>query len=162
MKFISLCLDETDELLKNPFLLNNTEIYKNQNIYFVNPIRINELKLIRSESFDLTKLIQLCKELNDASVIKNNLSSSLLVRSIIDHVSPIFGFANFSSFANNYSGGTGSFKKSMLNLDKSLRNIADNNIHSQVRKKEVLPTSTQVDFTNELDLLLSEIVRTLK
>ena len=50
----------------------------------------------------------------------------------------------------------------MLNLDNSLRNIADNNIHSQVRKKEVLPTTTQVDFTPELDLLLSEIVRKLK
>ena len=40
--------------------------------------------------------------------------------------------------------------------------MADHNIHSQARKKEVLPKPTQIDFTPELDLLLSEVVRKLK
>lgn len=160
-KFISFCIDETDELQKNPYLVDDKELLRNKNTYFINPTRIQELKAIKSK-FDLTKLVRLCEELNNASATNNHFSSSLLVRSIIDHIPPIFEFANFSLLANNYSGGTSSFKKSMLNLDKSLRNIADNNIHSQVRKKEVLPTTSQIDFTPELDLLLSEIVRKLK
>ncbi|HLU85070.1 MAG TPA: hypothetical protein VKZ45_06330 [Vicingaceae bacterium] len=160
--FISYCLDETDNLHKNPYLVSENEKFRNQNIYFVDVIRIEELKAIKTKQFDLSKLVRLCEELNNNSVTKNNFSSSLLVRTIIDHIPPIFGFKNFSQLANNYADGTKSFKKSMLNLDNSLRNIADNNIHSQVRTKEVLPTKTQVDFTQELDLLLSEIVRKLK
>lgn len=162
LRFTELCQDETDHLHKNPYLLDDKEVLRNQNTYFVNPTRIDELKKIKNKKFDLTKLIRLCEELNNASATKNNFSSSLLVRAIIDHVPPIFNHKTFSEVANNYTGGTRSFKKSMLNLDNSLRNIADNNIHSQVRKKEVLPTPSQTDFTPELDLLLSEVVRILK
>jgi len=163
LAFINYCQDETEELHRNPYLIDeDKEKFRNQNIYFVHPTRIIELKGIKSKKFDLSKLIKLCEELNNNSATKNNFSSSLLVRSVIDHIPPIFGFANFSLLANNYSDGTRSFKKAMLNLDNSLRNIADNNIHSQIRKKEVLPTTTQSDFTPELDLLLSEIVRSLK
>jgi len=162
LKFISFCQNETESLHRNPYLIDDKEKYRNQNIYFVHPTRIQELKEIKSKQFDLAKLVRLCEELNNNSASMNNFSSSLLVRSIIDHIPPIFGYANFSQLANNYSDGTKSFKRSMLNLDNSLRNIADNNIHSQVRKKEVLPTTTQIDFTPELDLLLSEIVRKLK
>jgi hypothetical protein len=40
--------------------------------------------------------------------------------------------------------------------------MADPDIHSQAMEKEVLATTTQIDFTPELDLLLSEVVRKLK
>ena len=60
-----------------------------------------------------------------------------------------------------YSGGGGSFKSSMANLDNSSRKIADRHLHTHVRKKETLPTLKQVDFSNDLDVLLSEIVRIL-
>lgn len=162
IEFIKLCQEETDSLHKNPYLINEIEKFRNHHIYFVHPTRIQELKEIESNQFDLVKLIRLCEELNNNSASNNNLSSSSLVRSIIDHIPPIFEFANFSQLANNYSDGTKSFKKAMINLDNSLRNIADNNIHSQVRMKEVLPTSNQINFSQELDLLLSEIVRKLK
>lgn len=161
--FINFCQDETEELHRNPFLIEHEkDIFRNQKTYFVNPTRIDELRKIKSSKFDLIKLVQLCEELNNASSIKTAYSPTLLVRAIIDHIPPIFGFNNFSEVANNYKEGTRSFKKSMLILDSSLRNIADNNIHSQARKKEVLPNQTQTDFTPELDLLLSEVVRVLK
>ncbi|SFC94461.1 hypothetical protein SAMN05421780_11366 [Flexibacter flexilis DSM 6793] len=161
--FINNCHDETEQLHNNPYLIGqDKERFRNHNTFFVHPTRILELQKIKNNKFDLIKLIQLCEELNNASSSKNPFSLTFLARAIIDHTPPIFGFSNFSEVANNYSGGTRSFKKSMQNLDNSLRNIADNNIHSQVRKKEVLPTTTQVDFTQELDLLLSEIVRILE
>ena len=157
-KFILFCLDETDNLLKNPYLF-----VKKTNVIFVDPIRINELKAIKNNSFDLTKLICLCEELNNATQMNNNISSSMLQqRAIIDHTPPIFEYNTFSQFANNYREGSKSFKKAMMILDNSLRNIADNNIHSQVRGKEVLPTAIQVQFHQEIDLLLSEVVRKLK
>lgn len=161
IKFIECCNDETNELHKNPYLINEKEKFRNENTYFINPDRIIQLEAVKNAAFDLTKLIGLCIELNNNSANKNSISASLLVRAIIDHVPPIFGSDNFAMLANNYDGGK-SFKKAMLNLNNSLRNIADINIHSQIRNKEVLPTISQSDFTPELDLLLSEVYRKLK
>ncbi|MBA3611897.1 MAG: hypothetical protein H0W49_03080 [Nitrospirales bacterium] len=50
----------------------------------------------------------------------------------------------------------------MKRLDSSLRSIADSYLHVQVRSKEVLPTRIQVNFAQELDVLLQEIVRVLR
>lgn len=95
-------------------------------------------------------------KLNFSKIPQKALSIKTPEKNITDY--KIF----FSEVANNYSGGTKSFKKAMKNLDTSSRNIADNNIHSQIRAKEILPTSNQIDFSQELDLLLSEIIRIAK
>ena len=79
----------------------------------------------------------------------------------MDHVPPIFGCKKFSEVANNYAGAK-SFKESMLNLENSSRKISDQYLHVQVRASETLPTVRQVDFSNDLDVLLGEIVRILK
>ncbi|MFA4851034.1 MAG: hypothetical protein WC599_00760 [Bacteroidales bacterium] len=130
------------------------------NTTYVDHSRIIELKKIQSKDFDLTRLIQQCEELNDASLRGNPYSVILLVRAIIDHVPPIFGKKNFQEVANNY--GAKSFKESMDRLDNSSRKIADIGLHQQIRKKETLPNKTQVNFSNDLDVLLAEIVRILK
>jgi hypothetical protein len=85
---------------------------------------------------------------------------AMLTRAIIDHVPPIFGMKNFSEVANNY-GGSSSVKKEFKNLETTARNIADLHLHSHIRRKEVLPNLTQVDVSNSLDLLLSEIISLL-
>lgn len=162
LNFIYKCKDETEHFHQNPFLLDTLQISNNQQISFISEERILELKRIQNPSFDLVRLIKLCEELNDAYQLKNYISTSILIRAIIDHIPPIFKYNNFREFANNYSEGTKSFKKAMLNLEISLRNIADNNVHSQIREKEILPTINQSNFLVELDFLLSEIVRKMK
>jgi len=84
----------------------------------------------------------------------------MLVRAIADHIPPIFEKSTFTEVANNH--GSKSFKESMKNLDNSSRKISDSHLHTQIRKKEVLPNSNQVDFSNDLDVLLGEIYRVLK
>jgi len=160
--FAKNCQNETDSILRNPHLNKDDQKFRNQIIYFVDPDRIKQIRKIKSKKFDLAKLIRICEELNNASATKNHITIPLLVRAVIDHIPPIFGHVSFSQVANNYSNGGRSFKKAMIRLENSLRNIADINIHSQVRSKEVLPTVIQADFTPELDLLLSEVVRILK
>lgn len=128
------------------------------NIY-VDLSRIEELKKIQSKKFDFTRLIKQCQELNDASAKGNYYSVILLVRAIIDHVPPIFEKKNFKEVANNY--GPKSFKDSMDRLETSSRKIADSSIHQQIRKRETLPNKTQVNFSNDLDVLLEEITRKL-
>ena len=133
---------------------------ENQNPY-VDIKRIEELEKIGKDKFDLMKLIEFCKELNRCHSVGAVLAIPLLVRSILDHVPPIFNMETFVKVANNYSF-TKSNKGLILKLQESSRKIADSILHTQIRKKEALPTRTQVDFKNALDVLLQEIVRILK
>ncbi len=129
---------------------------------YVNPKRIQELQAIASPNYDLSKLIKLCEELNLCFTNECYLAVAMLVRAILDHVPPIFKCNNFGEVANNYGGGGKSFKGSMQHLENSSRNIADAQLHKQIRNKETLPNETQVNFSNDLDVLLEEIVRILK
>ncbi len=128
---------------------------------YVHQDRINALKAISSKDYDLTKLIQFCNELNSCRKDENFCAIIMLCRALLDHVPPIFDVHSFNEVANNYAG-TKSFKESMDRLNISSRKIADQHLHTQVRNREVLPTITQVDFSNDLDVLLSEIVRILR
>jgi hypothetical protein len=118
-----------------------------------------ELRQIRSTIFDLRRLVRLCEELNDCSASGSYCAVAALVRTIINHVPPIFGAATFSEVANNIGGK--SYKKSLFRLQTASRDISDAVLHQQIQKREVLPTSTQVDFKSELDVLLGEIIRRL-
>jgi hypothetical protein len=136
------------------------ETTPSRKIPYVDENRLNELRRICSERWDLTRLIRLCEELNEASNDELWMACAMLVRSITDHVPPIFDQPNFTAVSNNH--GNSSFKKSMSHLAISLRNIANSHLHAQIRSKESLPTFAQINFCADLDVLLSEIVRILK
>lgn len=123
---------------------------------YVDESRIAELRAITSSKHDLTRLIKLCEELNICYSNECYLAVAMLTRAILDHVPPIFGASDFSQIKGNRS-----FQNSMRHLDKSCRNIADAHLHTHIRPKEVLPTKTQVNFSNDLDVLLAEIVTIL-
>ena len=123
--------------------------------------RISELAKIENARFDTSKLIRLLRELNVAYNNDSHFTIGILVRAVLDHVPPIFGYATFPEVANNYRG-TKSFKAAMQRLNDSLRNLADSYLHVQIRKIESLPTLNQVDFRAELDALLSEVSRVLQ
>lgn len=160
--FSKLGSDKTREFINNDFgnlkMLSSTDslsITSSEN--FVEPSRIKELLELQSSAYDLTKLIRITKELNIA--FKNNcfLTIPLLIRSIMDHVPPIFSKQTFAELCGSY--GSRSFKDSMTNLEKSSRKIADSYLHSPIRIKEALPNKTQINFSQDLDVLLQEIVR---
>ena len=127
---------------------------------YVDSARLLELREITSKEFDLSKLIQLCDELNKCYANECYLAVTMLIRAILDHVPPIFGYKTFLEVSNNYGGK--SLKKSLQTLQNTSRNIADNYLHLPIRDKESLPNKTQVNFANDLDVLLAEIVRLLK
>jgi len=128
---------------------------------YVDPQRLTELGSLKSSKFDLTKLVVLLHELDVCHQNRCYFAVAALVRTILDHIPPILGCKTFSEVANNYNGGK-SFKQSMANLERSARSIAEQHLHTQVRNSEVLPTIVQVDFSNDLDVLLAEIVRVMK
>jgi hypothetical protein len=127
---------------------------------YVSATRIQELKAIKSKRVDLTKLIKLCEELNISHANDLNLAIAMLLRAILDHVPPIFDKDSFKKVASEHGGK--SFKDTMEYLEKGARKIADSHLHLQIRKKEVLPTSLRVNFSQCLDLLLAEVIAILQ
>jgi hypothetical protein len=161
----------TDELIFKPFSENRTNRSVNTIKNIVNDIkktpktyiditRLEQLKSISNSRFDLSKLIQYCEEINKSFHNNCLLSVAMLVRAIIDHVPPIFDKSTFNEVANNY--GSRSFQGSMKNLNNSLRKIADSYLHTHIRSKEDIPNETQINFSQDLDVLLAEICRILK
>lgn len=126
---------------------------------YVDGQRLAELRSISSAAWDLRRLIRMCEELNASFAGANFHATAMLVRAITDHVPPVFGASSFPAYASSIASR--STKGTMERLAKSLRDIADGALHIQMRAQETLPTSTQVDFRQELDVLLGEVVRLL-
>ncbi len=149
----------------NKTWLAKVNVNANQNMSstrrtYINQTRIDEINNVLPQKFDLSKVIRLCEEINICFGYKCYFALSSLLRTLIDHISPIFGLENFSQVANNYPGSK-SFKDAMIHLDNSLRKIADLNLHSKIMKKETLLNENSINFSSEIDLLLSEIVKLL-
>jgi hypothetical protein len=121
--------------------------------------RLDELRALKSSEFDFRKLIRLCEELNIASREDCHFATGMLTRGLLDHLPPVFRVKSFSEVANNYVGGSKSFKETMFHLDTAAKKIADGLLHTQIRRSEALPNRQQVNFAASLDLLLEEIVR---
>jgi hypothetical protein len=134
------------------------------NTQFISTSRIHELRNVNSQKFDLVRLIKLCEEVNTNYKLKNYMSMVIICRAILDHVPPIFSFDSFDKVANNYGGSkkNKSIKGNLSHLNISLRNIADKYLHQVIRTSEALPNETQINFSQDLDVLLEEIVRLLK
>lgn len=128
---------------------------------YVDELRLADLRRLDESRWDLRKLIALCGELNVCYRSQCYHAVAALTRAILDHVPPIFECASFAEVANNYGGGR-SFKACMERLQEAGRRIADMHLHQQVRSTESLPTRTQVNFSNELDMLLAEIIRIIE
>jgi hypothetical protein len=51
---------------------------------------------------DCTKLLKLISELNDNYSHGNAYTAHVLLRAILDHIPPMFGYKNFTAVVNNY------------------------------------------------------------
>ena len=57
---------------------------------FIDPSRIEELKQLRSDKFDFSKMIRLCEELNVSFATESYFAVAMLGRALVDHVPPDF------------------------------------------------------------------------
>ena len=78
--------------------------------HYINVERIDQLKRAKINNLDLSKLIRICEEINICYSLNCFYAVGNLLRSLIDHAPPIFGFKTFGEVTNNYAGAK-SFKK---------------------------------------------------
>ena len=124
---------------------------------YINSIRIEQIKVLKNDKYDFKKMVRICEEINICYNLGCTYAVGNLLRTLIDHISPIFGHKSIAEVVNNYSK-KGSFKEAMQHLENSLRNISNLFLHTPIKKNEVLPTENQVEFMAPIDLLLAEII----
>ena len=86
-----------DGLKDDGILLGKQQIatLNSETTRYVSKSRIAELRQLRSANFDLRRLIRLCEELNRCFGANSFFATAALVRTIINHVPPIFRGENF-------------------------------------------------------------------
>lgn len=151
-------IDKTVSHVKN-FEQENKEANRGRTTY-IDKNTLLRLKKIQNKNFDLSKLILLCAELDDNYSLEHYNSSAMLLRAIVDHIPPIFGKVNFEDVCSQY--GSKSFKDIVRPLNETAKKIADVYLHSQISKKVLATTKTQVDFQANLDTLLNEAAAILE
>jgi hypothetical protein len=98
---------------------------------YVSEVRLKALRAAKSSAFDMSKLIRLCEELNSNWSAGNYYSVAMLVRTITNHVPPVFAVGSFKQVA---ALGSRSFKEQMDQLENSSRKIADMFLHTLIRR----------------------------
>jgi hypothetical protein len=127
---------------------------------FVDPDRIGRFReLDDSVSLDLRKLIRLSEELNLAYGNRAWLSVAFLTRTVLNHVAPALGYATFDQVAAHASPKH--YKLAAESLETFARKVADFHLHEPVSEQLALPTETQVNVMQQLDIVLSEVERAL-
>ena len=149
---IIVMIDYLRELQQTPGYIEKVNV----NQCFVDKLLIEKLKVIKSDKFDLQKLIRYIEELNDSYKIGNYISSLLLIRAIINHIPPIFGKETFIQVVESSKRSI----KSILSIfEDSARPVADLFTHMTIRKKESLPSNNQVDpYKSAFEVLVNEII----
>lgn len=131
-----------------------------ENTFLVPPSLIDELGKVTSASFDVTKLMGYCEEINSCFSHGNVVACLLLMRTVLNHVPPVFGHRNFAEVTANAGK---SLKENLEHLEGGLRKLADLYAHQPIRKIEQYPTKSQVEpFRAQFELLLHEVLGKLK
>jgi hypothetical protein len=127
--------------------------------FFVEPVLIDRISSLKQQQFNISKLVQFAKELNENYQRGNYLSCALLIRAIINHIPPIFGKQTFGQVVAHSSK---SVKAILRHLEEGARDIGDLHSHEIVDKFSAPPTKNQIDpYKPNIDILFREIERNL-
>ena len=145
-------IDYLREATQNP----NYAVDAANNAAFLDADVLIKLKAVRSSRLDTTKLVKMCEELNDAYGRGNYISSTLLLRAIINHVPPVFEASKFSEVV----ASSGRSVKAILGrLNDEVRPIGDPHTHFLMRRTEQLPTKNQIEpYKASFEVLIQEVI----
>ena len=124
---------------------------------------LEQLEEIQNPNFDLRGLIEMCKEINHGYDRGDYLAVIALIRTIMNHVPPIFGHQTFEQVVANYGGnGNKSFKGQMEHLLKGAKNLADEHLHKVIGPSVKVLNEESVNYGPLVNSLIGEIIRILR
>lgn len=92
------------------------------------------VKSASDKGLDTTKLEMIMDELNDAAERNKPQSAHALVRTLLNHIAPLFGYPTFAQVANNHKW-TQTDKNRVRELETIFRFDADESLHSPISKR---------------------------
>ena len=105
----------------------------------------------------------MCKEINHGYDRGDYLAVIALIRTIMNHVPPIFGHQTFEQVVANYGGnGNKSFKGQMEHLLKGAKNLADEHLHKVIGPSVKVLNEESVNYGPLVNSLIGEIIRILR
>jgi hypothetical protein len=126
------------------------------NRWIIDSSLIERLEGIKSKQFDLASLVRMCKEINSSYAHGNILATALVMRTVLNHIPPIFGYDTFGQVLAN---APKSLKENFGHLEEGLRKVVDFHAHRKIAPIESYPSAAQVEpFKPQLELLLHQIV----
>lgn len=127
---------------------------------FVAAERIHQLEALPKKRFDLSKLIELCKAINQCSAAGFGMATGTLIRVLLDHVPRVFEVHTFEQVIGSYGGD--SFKRSMHRLNESGRDAYNTFIHGPLVGPQDLSVTKPLEVDIDLDRLLEAVVIEVK
>ncbi len=151
---LQIIIDDFRELLSQPIEWSMAETE------FIDSSIIESLRQINSKKYDLAKVVEFCREINGTFNSGYYLAAALLIRSLTNHIPPIFGHETFKQVV---SQSTRCRQELFKPLDDTARDVADLHTHDTIRHKENLPTKRQLEpFKSNIEFLLHEILAELQ
>ena len=129
-------------------------------VQIIDPALIARIEEIEHFRVDTSSLVRMCREINSSYAHGNVLATALLMRTVMNHIPPVFGFETFAQFV----ASTGrSLKESFTHLENGLRKVADFHTHRKMETSECYPSAAQVEpFKPQFELLMQQIVARLE
>lgn len=166
--FLIVAVEQLNEFLylidkvvaQNKSFEQNTRSKDSGRTAYVDKNTLLRISRVENDDFDLSRLTLFCNELDDNYSLGNYHSCAMLLRAILDHIPPIFGKANFADVCTQHGGR--SFRDIMTPLNETAKKIGDDYLHTQISKKVLAVTKTQVSFQANLDILLNEVAAILE
>ena len=116
---------------------------------------IDRLHDASSHRFDTSFLVRLCKEINSCYAHGNTVATALTMRTVLNHVPPVFGQRSFKDVAAQCGR---SHKDLFMHLEDGLRKIADRLGHGTIDKSVSYPSASQVEpYKPPFEVLLNEV-----
>ena len=135
-----------------------TPINRNEN-FLISKEMIDKFRLKQHPKLKYSRLVVLLGEINSSWNNGNYNAVALLIRTVMNHIPPVFGFKKFEEVANNPKFSS-SVKRALGTLQNSMKHLADIIAHEQISEKEPRSISeVEVDCRQSLKLLLDEILR---
>ena len=129
-------------------------------VFVVDPLLVRRLDYLASSTYDVASLVRMCKEINSSYAHGNVLAVALLMRTVLNHVPPVFGQGTFAQVLANVGK---SLKDSFDHLENGLRKVADFHTHRTIAAVETYPSAAQVEpFKPQFELLLQQVESRLK
>ena len=130
------------------------------NRWIVDPALIKQLSALESSRVDVASLVRMSREINSSLAHGNILAVALVMRTVLNHVPPVFGQDTFEQVVANVGK---SLKESFDHLEKGLRKIADFHTHRKIAVAESYPSVAQVEpFKPQFELLLQQVEARLR